>query len=121
MNTEFIGKRLAQLRDELACPGEDKWTQARVSAETGLTLNMIGNMELSGAARIEAFLDYLLFFQKRGYNLNWILTPNNANISKMILSESTKAIDVIAAVHQLNVVRQAVGKEIDSAIAVLES
>lgn len=120
MNTEYIGKRLALLRDELACPGEDKWTQARVAAETGLTQNMIGNMELSGSARIEAFLDYLIFFQKRGYNLNWILTPDNDRISKMILNESTKSVDVLTAVRQLHEVRQAIDKQIDMAIEVLE-
>ncbi len=64
---------------------------------------MIGNMETSGAARVEAFVDYLLFFQKRGYNgignaptlnLNWILTPDNYNISKKSLSESTRAVNM---------------------------
>jgi hypothetical protein len=48
MNRQVIGRRLAALRDELAGPGEEKWTQAMVAQETGLTLNMVGQMERTG-------------------------------------------------------------------------
>jgi len=113
MNTEYIGKRLALLREELACPGEQKWSQARMAAETGLTQNVISNMELSGSARIEAFMDYLIFYQKRGYNLNWILTPENHNISKMVFNEAAKVVDVRTVLVELENIKQTVDNEIN--------
>ena len=120
MNKELIGKRLATLRDELGYPGGEKWTQARVCAETGLTQNMLGRLEQAGAGSIEAFITYLLFFSKHGYNLNWILQPDNAHVSKRSLSDNTKAVDLATVVSHLANIKQVLDKEIDHVVVALE-
>jgi transcriptional regulator with XRE-family HTH domain len=119
MNKEHIGKRLALLRDELALPGEEPWTQSRLASELGLQLNMIGRLERSGAGSIEAFVTLLIFYLQRGYNINWILLPNNSTISKRTLSESTKTIDAHAVIDAFAQLKQSFVKEVDTAMATL--
>ncbi|WP_133271011.1 hypothetical protein [Hymenobacter radiodurans] len=121
MNKKLIGKRLAALRDELAGPGEKKWTIAMVAEETGLTQNMVGQMERSGAGGIEIFISYLLFFYRRGYNLNWIILPDNASVSKKRLEEDVKTIDMRSVANQFQYMREAIEREIDTAFKALEA
>lgn len=120
MNKKLIGRRLAQLRDELARPGDEKWTQAMVAQETGLTLNMVGQMERSGAGGIEIFISYLLFFYRRGYNLNWIILPDNKHLSKMQLGNEIKTVDMQSVLNQMQNIKQALDREINNAVKALE-
>ena len=119
MNKEHIGKRLALLRDELASPGEESWTQSRLASELGLPRNMIGRLERSGAGSIEAFVTLLLFYLQRGYNISWILLPNNSTVSKRTLSESTKTIDAHTFVNALTQLKQSIVKEVDTTMTTL--
>lgn len=114
MSNLLIGKRLAQLRNELACPGEATWSQARLAEETGLTPNQIARLEQAGAGSIEAFVKLLTFYHSRGYSLGWLLLPDNANISKMALTETAKSLEANAVLEMLNKLRQVFGKELDS-------
>lgn len=119
MNKELIGRRLAALRDELARPGEEKWTQAMVAQETGLTLNMVGQMERSGGGGIEIFVAYLLFFHQRGYNINWIVLPDNTHTSKRRLKDEIKTVDMRSVDDQLQRIKQVLEKEIDITVKAL--
>ena len=114
MSTLQIGKRLAQLRNELACPGETAWSQARLAEETGLTPNQIARLEQAGAGSIETFARLLNFYHDHGYSLNWLLLPDNSNASKMALTETAKSLEAATVLAMLDRLRQVFGKEIDA-------
>jgi len=114
MSTLQIGKRLAQLRNELACPGEASWSQARLAEETGLTPNQIARLEQAGAGSIETFVRLLNFYYNRGYSLSWLLLPDNTMVSKMALTEAAKSLEASAVLVMLDKLRQVFGKEIDT-------
>lgn len=116
MNRVIIGKRLALLREELSGAGGEKWTQTMVADETGLTKNMIGQMERSGAGGIEIFVTYLLFFHQRGYNINWIILPDNSRVTKMQLGAQIKAVELQAVVNQFENIKQVIVRELDNAL-----
>jgi hypothetical protein len=120
MNKELIGRRLAALRDELARPGEKKWTIAMVAEETGLTLNQVGTMERSGAGGTEIFIAYLLFFYRRGYNLHWIILEDNKNLSKVRLGEEIKTVDMQSVLDQVHNLRQGIDREVTAMVKALD-
>lgn len=112
INREQIGKRLALLRDELACPGEDAWSQARLAEEAGLSRNVVARLEQSFSGSIEVCLTILFFFHQRGYNISWIILPNNTTVSKMALSESAKAIDAQLVFSKLAEFKEILDREV---------
>jgi len=114
MNTLQIGKRFAQLRNELACPGEPTWSQARLADETGLTPNQIARLEQAGAGSIEAFVRLLNFYHGHGYSMSWLLLPDNTHSSKMALTETSKSLEANAVLEMLGKLKQLVVKEVDS-------
>jgi len=114
--SNIIGKRLAQLRNELACPGESTWSQGRLSEETGLTPNQIARVEQASAGSIETFVTLLSFYHRKGYNLTWILLPDNTTISKMALSETAKSVDAYLVVERLGELKEMIGKQVDSLV-----
>src|SRR5687768_16734604 len=116
MNKSLIGKRLSLIRDELASLGEDAWTQGRVAAETGLTLNQVARLEQSAAGSIEGLVCLLLFYHDRGYNISWILLPDNSPVSKMVLNENTKALNARVVIDKLSALKGALGKDVDALI-----
>lgn len=114
INREQIGKRLALLRDELACPGEDAWSQARLAEEAGLSRNVVARLEQSFSGSIEVCLTILLFFHQRGYNISWIVLPDNTTVSKMALNESAKALDAHLVFSELADLKEILAKKVDS-------
>lgn len=114
MSTLQIGKRLAQLRNELACPGEATWSQARLAEETGLTPNQIARLEQAGAGSIETFVRLLNFYHSHGYSLSWLLLPDNSNASKMALTETSKSLEASTVLAMLDRLRQVFGEEVDA-------
>jgi transcriptional regulator with XRE-family HTH domain len=115
MNNQLIGKRLAQLRNELSeGPGEAGWSQARLAEATGLTINQVARMEQTGGASIEAFVTVLTFYHQRGYSLGWILLPDNSSVSKVMLGETVKAIDSNLVSTRLAEFKQTLVKEVDT-------
>ena len=119
MSNTLIGKRLALLRTELAGPGEDAWSRTKLAVETGLTLNMVTRLEQSGAGSIETFITLLLFYHERGYNLSWVILPDNSTCSKMALHDSTKSLDAREVLSRLGILKQDVGKQIDEVMTAL--
>jgi len=113
MSNLLIGKRLAQLRNELATPGESAWSQARLAEETGLTPNQIARLEQADAGSIETFVRLLLFYHNHGYSLSWMLLPDNTNASKMALSETSKSLEAITVLEMLNNIKQLVVSKVD--------
>lgn len=111
-NRDLIGKRLAQLRDELAGPGEDAWTQDRLAEATGLTRNMIARLEQSCSGSIESCMTLLIFYHQRGYNLSWIVLPDNSAVSKMAISDASKAVDVQLVRSKLQELREMLDKDV---------
>ena len=121
MNTLHIGKRLAQLRNELACPGEPTWSQARLAEETDLTPNQVARLEQAGAGGIGLLVQLLAFYHARGYSLSWILLPDNTHASKMALIETAKSVEANMVLGKLGELKQLFGKEIDSLCEVIAS
>ncbi|MDF7815115.1 hypothetical protein [Hymenobacter sp. YC55] len=116
MNRNQIGKRLSIIRDELARPGEDAWTQGRVAAETGLTLNQVARLEQSAAGSIEGLVTLLLFYHGKGYNISWVLLPDNSGTSKLALSENTKTVSSREVINKLNKLKGDLSKDVDALI-----
>lgn len=114
INREQIGKRLAQLRDELGCPGDDTWSQVRLAEETGLTRNVVARLEQTFSGSIEVCLTILFFYHHRGYNISWIILPDNTTVSKMALSDTTRAIDAHLVESKLQEFKQLLTKEVDN-------
>jgi transcriptional regulator with XRE-family HTH domain len=113
MSNMLIGKRLAQLRNELAYPGEITWSQARLAEATDLTPNQIARLEQSGAGSIEAFVKLLTFYYGHGYSLSWILLTDNSTTSKRALSENSKSLESHLVLGKLDELKQLISKEID--------
>ncbi|RZJ57197.1 MAG: XRE family transcriptional regulator [Hymenobacter sp.] len=111
-NRDLIGKRLAMLRDELGGPGEDAWTQDRLADATGLTRNMIARLEQSCSGSIESCMTLLIFYHQRGYNLSWIVLPDNSSVSKMAISDASKAVDVQLVRSKLQELREILDKDV---------
>jgi len=111
INKEQIGRRLALLREELACPGEDAWSQGKLADETGLTRNMVLRLEKLGNGSMEGLLALLFFYYQRGYNLNWLLAPDNSTVSKMQLSDDKKSIDARLVLEKLLAYKEVLDKE----------
>lgn len=116
INREQIGKRLVMLRDELAGPGEDSWSQAKLAEESGLSRNVIARLEQTFSGSIEVCLTILFFFHRRGYNISWIILPDNSMVTKIAMSETTKALDAQLVISNLIELKEVLGKEVDSLI-----
>ncbi|QNE42180.1 hypothetical protein F1C16_21375 (plasmid) [Hymenobacter sp. NBH84] len=112
MNRDLIGKRLAQLRDELAAPGEAKWSQVRLANELGLTQNVVARLEKSAAGSNESLLTLLLFYHQRGFNITWILLDDNSHVSRMRLDETTPTLDKRSVLEKLAGLRETVDSEV---------
>jgi hypothetical protein len=104
----IVGKRLAQLRSELASSGEEVWSQSRVAAAAGLTANMVGRLEQFCAGTIDGILALLTFYHKRGYNINWIVLPDNSAVSKHSLSDANKAVDAQFVLSKLDELKEVI-------------
>jgi hypothetical protein len=102
----IVGKRLAQLRSELASAGEEVWSQAKVAAAAGLTANMVGRLEQFCAGTIDGILALLTFYHNRGYNISWIVLPDNSSVSKHSLSDANKAIDAQSVLSKLDELKE---------------
>ena len=119
INREQIGKRLAQLRDELASLGEDTWSQARLAEEAGLSRNVVARLEQSFSGSIEVCLTILLFFHQRGYNISWIVLPDNSTVSKMVLSDTAKSIDTQLMHSKLIEFKETLDRNVDTLMGCL--
>jgi transcriptional regulator with XRE-family HTH domain len=104
------------LRDELAGPGEGSWSQARLAEEAGLSRNVVARLEGSFSGSIEVCLTILFFFHQRGYNISWIILPDNSTVTKMAMNDTTKAFDAELVLANLEQLKEVLSKEVDSLI-----
>lgn len=80
--TEEFGRRLRILRNELVGEGGKVMTQAEIAQLTGLNQNVIYRLESGLGTALDKMLTYFNFFDKQGFNINWILVFENQNIDK---------------------------------------
>ena len=93
VNTKRVGKRLAIIREELGRRyGEADWTQEAVARRAKLTQNIIWRIEQGEGGKIENWLRLMGIYEGEGYNLNWILTIDNREVSKLQLDEVTRKV-----------------------------
>lgn len=104
----IVGKRFAQLRSELASVGEEVWSQARVGEAIGITANMVGRLEQFCAGNIDALLGMLRFYHARGFNISWIVLPDNSGVSKYSLSDANRAVDVQFVLDKIDELRNSI-------------
>ena len=82
MSSVTLGERLTQLRAMLAAesfvPGA--WPRALLAREAGVSLAALTRLESTGRGSTEVLRAVLHFYQGMGFNLAWILTPDNADI-----------------------------------------
>lgn len=89
-NTQRVGRRLATIREELGrFYGDHNWSQTAVGNMIGLTQNIITRMEHGKGGLMENWLKVLNLYESQGYNLKWILTEDNSQVSKLVINEST--------------------------------
>lgn len=90
-NSRRVGQRLTKIREELGKHyGEADWTQAAVARRIGLTQNIVWRIEQGEGGKIENWLKLMGVYESQGYNLNWVLTRHNGQVSKLQLDEVAK-------------------------------
>lgn len=82
MPTAPLGERLHQLRLTLAAEAYDPkaWPRARVAREAGVTSAALTRLETTGRGTAASLGAVLHFYQDQGFNLAWVLVPDNEEI-----------------------------------------
>jgi hypothetical protein len=82
MNAALLGERLIQLRSQLATENwESKpWSRASLARAAAISPAAVTRLEQSGTGTAANLLALLRFYQSKGFNLAWILTPSNEQI-----------------------------------------
>jgi transcriptional regulator with XRE-family HTH domain len=75
-----IGQRLAELRKTLSADSGVELSQVKLAQEAGLSQEIISRLE-NGMGSTENLLTILLFYDQKGYNMRWVLIPDNQDIS----------------------------------------
>jgi len=77
-----LGERLRQLRTTLAEEAFDSkaWPRARVAREAGVSGAALARLEDTGNSTAANLSALLRFYQDQGFNLAWVLTPDNEGI-----------------------------------------
>jgi hypothetical protein len=82
MDSVHIGERLFQLREMMAAESlvPDAWPRTLLARKAGVSLAAYTRLESTGRGSTEVVTAVLHFYQGMGFNLAWVLTPNNADI-----------------------------------------
>ncbi|RZL14485.1 MAG: hypothetical protein EOO62_05340 [Hymenobacter sp.] len=77
-----LGERLRQLRTTLAAEAFDPqaWPRARVAREAGVSGAALARLEDTGNSTAANLSALLRFYQDQGFNLAWVLAPDNEGI-----------------------------------------
>ena len=78
MSVEFEN-RLVELRKALSRDTSEEWTQAKLARKLRLSQNVIHRLE-QGRGTIENLAILLEFYHTKGYNIRWVLAPDNSKI-----------------------------------------
>jgi len=86
IDLSIIAQRLVGLRKHLGERVGEKITIGDLAAKSGLSsVDKLNRLE-HGKGSLEPFIAVVLYYRSQGYNLDWILTPDNTNIPMMISS-----------------------------------
>lgn len=82
MNSVNLGERLFQFRAIMAAESlvPDDWPRALLAREAGVPLAALTRLERTGRGSADVLAAVLRFYQDRGFNLAWVLTPDNGDI-----------------------------------------
>ncbi|WP_022821676.1 hypothetical protein [Hymenobacter norwichensis] len=82
MNSVPIGERLFQLRAMLAAESlvPNDWPRSLLAHKAGVSLAAYTRLERTGRESTQVLTAVLHFYQGMGFNLAWVLTPDNAAI-----------------------------------------
>jgi transcriptional regulator with XRE-family HTH domain len=77
-----LGERLRYLRTTLAMEAFDPkdWSRARVASAADVSNAALARLENTGRSTAVTLAALLHFYQDQGFNLAWVLTPDNAQI-----------------------------------------
>lgn len=77
-----LGERFHQLRTTLAAEAYDPkaWPRARVAREAGVSGAALAQLEDTGRSTAANLAALLRFYQDQGFNLAWVLAPDNEEI-----------------------------------------
>jgi hypothetical protein len=78
---KHIGQRIAELRATLSSDTGEKWSQPKLARELGLTQDIIYRLE-QGSGSLDNFIKVLLFFHSKGFDLFWMIAPDNTSLPK---------------------------------------
>lgn len=82
MASLMLGERLTQLRsilmEEAFAPAA--WSRASVAYIAGVSPAALARLEKTGTGTAVSLGAVLAYYQTEGFNLAWVLTPDNANI-----------------------------------------
>lgn len=100
INIAVIGQRLADLRNHLGERWGEKLSIQDVAAKAEIAEHKVGRLE-HGKGSAESFIGLLLFYRNQGYNLDWIIFPEHANVP-MMLSSGKELLIVSELVQKLS-------------------
>jgi hypothetical protein len=108
MSAPPLGERLHQLRTTLGEEDFDPkaWSRARVAREAGVTSAALTRLETAGCGTATSLAAVLRFYQDQGFNLAWVLVPDNEGIPLRAFRDIFEQEAQREAGHQLNHVHQ---------------
>lgn len=109
MTPPLLSERLTQLRASLGAESlaPDGWSRPQVAAAAHVAPEALTQLETTGAGDATSLAALLHFYQSLGFNLAWVLTPDNAHIPRQafrdILEETSlrQAAEPLHALHRL--------------------
>lgn len=102
-DVKIIGERLKQIRIHIGNVGPNKITQSQISDLLKLKdLNTtLSNLE-NGKGTILNFIKLILLYHSQGYNINWIILPNNKFEEMTLYGNSPKQSITKIDIHDLS-------------------
>ena len=82
---DVVAQRLSSLRKHLGDRLDEKLTVQDMAERIGMAGHAMGRME-QGKGTPESLIVLLLYYRTQGYNLDWILLPDNTHIPMMLSS-----------------------------------
>ena len=85
VDMSIIAKRLISLRKHLSERLNDKLTIPDVAHKSGIPEHKMIRLE-RGKGAMDSLITLLLYYRTQGYNIDWMLFPDNTNIPMMLSS-----------------------------------
>jgi hypothetical protein len=101
MAAEGISERLISLRKHLGERLGTKLTTQDVGSQCGLEKHKVYRLENGLLGTTAALVSLLNFYRGHGYNLDWILMPDNSRVP-MMLSSGNELLKISEKIHQLS-------------------